>query len=233
MNYDEFRAAWNEALLASRLPAAMRASETMCLRSMDREYKVVVEPFGGQDAAPFHVTAKMSWTWDALITARSRSIEEDTLVELLGREGAEGIDTVAPWLRVDVILRASAPYDRPVPMPKPSAWAAWVKETTGRLERSEPLLPPEPLRETDEGLFEVLGWKGDPEVTCHCGPGGELGLKEVELAAFVTMTLPRQWDDPDREPDDPPADQLAEFFGRVKASLFAWMQALDHLRPKQ
>jgi hypothetical protein len=233
MNYEDFRAAWNEALLASRLPATIRATETVCLRSMDREYKAVVEPFGGQDAAPFHVTAEMSWTWDALITARSRSIEEDTLVELLGRESAEGIDTVAPCLRVDVILRASAPYDSPIPMPKPSAWAAWVKETTGRLEDVEPLLPEDAVRETDEGLLEVLAWKGDPEVTCHCGPGGELKLKQVELAAFVIITLPRQWDDSDREPDDQPDAQLAQFFGRVKASLYAWMQALDHLRPKK
>jgi tetratricopeptide (TPR) repeat protein len=81
-------------------------------------------------------------------------------------------------------------------------------------------------------LLELLH-KGDPEVVCHCGPTGELRLKQLEIAAFVTMTLPRQWDDPDREPDDPPDAQLAEFFGRVKASLFAWMQALDHLRPKQ
>jgi hypothetical protein len=117
-------------------------------------------------------------------------------------------------------------------MPKPSAWTAWVRETIGRLEHVEPLLPEQAVRETDKGLVEVLAWKDEPEAVCRCTPRGELKLKRVELRAYVMLTLPRQWDDPEREPDEPPDAELIQFFGRVKASLYAWMQALDHLRPR-
>jgi hypothetical protein len=72
-----------------------------------------------------------------------------------------------------------------------------------------------------------------PPRVCHCGRGGGLKVKKLELSAFVIITLPRRWDDPNRAPDDPPDAQLAEFFGRVKASLHAWMRALDHLRSKK
>ena len=230
MNYQDFQRAWHEALRASGLPVIGRGKETMCLSSLDRVYQVWVEPLGGQDAAPFHVTAELSWTWDALKVARSATIEESVLVELLAQEDAECVDTDPPWLRVDIVLRASAPYEKPISMPTPAAWAAWTKETMHRLEHIEALLPAETVRETEGGLLEVFAWKGEPQVTCQCEIGGELKLVKVELGAWDSVTLPRQWDDPDREPDSLPDAQLADLLGRVKASLYAWMQALDHLR---
>jgi len=35
------------------------------------------------------------------------------------------------------------------------------------------------------------------------------------------------------EYDDPPDRQTSDFFGWVRASLYTWMQALTHLRPKK
>lgn len=99
-----------------------------------------------------------------------------------------------------------------------------------RLDRVEPLLPDETARENDSGLLEVFAWQGEPTAKCTCEPDGQLKLERVEVAAWVSITLPRQGDD--RESDYLPDDQLEEFFARVKASLYAWMQSLDHLQPK-
>jgi hypothetical protein len=43
------------------------------------------------------------------------------------------------------------------------------------------------------------------------------------------IELPRLIDNPD-ERDEGPEVELEELFGRVRASLMAWMKALDHLR---
>jgi hypothetical protein len=233
MNYEEFRTAWDQSLRASKLPILAEGWETISLSEMERQYRVVVEPFQGQEAPRFLVTAELSWAWDALKTARSRTCEEDTLAELLGSDDAEGTHTAAPWLRVDVTLRASTPCDGLIAMPDASTWATWVKDMTANLERIGPLLPMAAIRGATDSPLELLGWNGHPEVVCRCGPDGELKVKMLERSASVIIALPRQWDDSDRDPDDPPDDQLAEFFGRVKASLYAWMQALDHLRPKR
>jgi hypothetical protein len=80
MNYESFRAAWTHALRESRLPMiGLYGKETLELRSPDREHKVYVEPLGGQDAAPFHITATLSWDWRALQTARAKTRDEDVL----------------------------------------------------------------------------------------------------------------------------------------------------------
>lgn len=59
---------------------------------------------------------------------------------------------------------------------------------------------------------------------------GDLMLDGVELAASQAVAVPRVLDDPDHEPDAAgPEEELAAIFGRTRAALFAWMQALDHL----
>lgn len=76
----------------------------------------------------------------------------------------------------------------------------------------------------------MLGWQGLPTVDVECGPDGELRFGGVKLAAFQMIELPRQWDDPEREPDEHPARQLRELLGRVRSALHAWMESLDVLR---
>lgn len=98
-----------------------------------------------------------------------------------------------------------------------------------RLDSIEPLLPDEVVRENRMGMTEVLGWQGSPTAKVVCGAGGELRLERVEIAAFQIIEVPRLIDDPD-ERDEGPDVELEELFGRVRASLMAWMQALDHLR---
>ncbi len=228
MNYDEFRSAWTEALERSQLRPFTTPEETLDLRYLARRYACLVEPLGGQDADPFHVTAKLSWIWDALQTARSATIEEDVLTEMLGRSN-KVITTRNPDLRVDVRFRAASPYGKPPPMPGVKAWRSWVTESMSRVIHIESLLPEETMRVNAVGMTEYLAWMGDPEVGCTCDSEGQLLLMEVRLNAWASIILPRQLDCPDKD-DEPPDEQLDDFFGRVRAALYAWMQCLDHLR---
>jgi hypothetical protein len=70
-----------------------------------------------------------------------------------------------------------------------------------------------------------------PKATVVCAPSGELLLEAVEISAGQLIELPPVLDNPD-EPDEGPEDQLTELFERVRASLLAWMQAMDHLGPR-
>jgi hypothetical protein len=229
VDYETFRHLWLEALRQCRLPTiGLYGTETLDTRNLDRSYRVYVEPLGGQDAAPFHVTAELSWDWHATNTVRGSRTDSELLSDILGRDQIEDLVTEKPYLRVDIKLRASAPFDKPLPMPAKAAWAKWVEETMARLARIEPLLPDEVVRETRMGMTEVLGWQGSPTAKVVCGAGGELRLEGVQIAAMQIIELPRLIDNPD-ERDDGPEVELEELFGRVRAALIAWMQALDHL----
>jgi hypothetical protein len=216
------------------LLSAHEGDETIEPRSLDRTFRSDLGPLGIQEAEPFYVGATISWRWHALMTARTATTEEDMLAELLGRERVWGrkVKTERSPLRVDVTLRASLPYGKAIAMPSPAVWAKWAREVHGRLERVEPLVPAETSREGRDGRLEVLAWQTDPVARVLCDPGGALRLASVEIAAGQLIELPRHWDDPDRKPDEHPAGQLDEFFGRIRAALHAWMQAVDHLLPK-
>ncbi|MBK8997740.1 MAG: hypothetical protein IPM35_18610 [Myxococcales bacterium] len=232
MRYEEFRAAWDLALRESKLGTfGFDSEETLNTRTTDRSYEVHVEPLGGQDARPFHVTATLSFRWDALHTARAATTEEDMLVTLFGRDGAADLKTDKPWLRVDIKLSATLPWETPMPMPSNAAWARWVREVTGRLDNIEPLTPEEKVRENEEGNLEVLAWQDVPSAECVCSEGGDLLLRALTISAFQILETPRHFDDPVQE-DDGPEEQLREMFHRVRASLSAWMQALDHLKKR-
>jgi len=231
MNYDEFKGAWETALQASGLGLmGGRPTETIEEASLTRHYWTAVEPYGGQDCEPFHVTATIEFNWEALHTARTCTTEGEMLTEIFGREGALERDTEQPWLRVDVKLRASLPFGQEMPMPPASTWRNWAREVTSRLEHIEPLLPEERVETTDNGDLAVLAWQGDPELRVACNPEGALLLDGVTLSGWQAITLPRHWDDPDKS-DEPPDVQLTEMFARLRKALGAWMESVDHLRP--
>ncbi len=230
MTYEEFRDAWQVALRESGLPIfGVGFDETLDLRSLSREYEVRIEPIGGQDAEPFTVTAKLSWKWDALATARTRTSEEDLLRDLLADEDGDS-ETSRPWLRVDVELVATLPWGKPMSLPGAPVLARWFEEVTERLDRIEPLVPDEVVREERDGRLAILAWQGTPEASCSCHPDGTLKLESIDVSAWQAIELPRRWADSEREPDPHPHEQLTQMFARVKAALYAWMQATDHLR---
>lgn len=230
MRYEDFKATWTRAQQECGLPTIGWATESMDLGSMDRRYSVGLLPHGGQDSEPFHVTAALEFRWDALQTARTHTTEEDMLTELFGREEAQGLDTEQPWLRVDVKLHATLEYGKAIPLPAKSALREWAREVTARLERIEPLLPEEIVKEAPSGALEVRGWKGDPELHVTCDAEGALKLEGVELEGWQAILLPRHWDDHERS-DDEPDEQLAAMFARLKLAMRAWMESVDHLCP--
>lgn len=229
MKYEEFVREWSEALRASGLPIfGVGAEEKLDLHSLDRSYEIRLEPVGGQDAEPFTVAARLGWRWTALHTARSTWREEEVLTELHGRDGAIELETVPPWLRVDIVLHAALPWGQTRPMPPREIWGRWVSEVRERFEGLEPLLPEETSRINDEGLVEVLGWQGLPEVDVELTAGGEARYARLRLTAFQILHFPRHFDDPARE-DEGPEEPLREMFARVKKALHTWTECLDLL----
>ncbi len=71
-------------------------------------------------------------------------------------------------LRVDVALRANPPYDERIEVPDTATLGAWVDEVMGRLTETEPLLPAEPIHESEDGRFEILAWQGSPHIEAEC-----------------------------------------------------------------
>ncbi len=234
MNYEAFRACWDYALHESRLPRlGVATTESLNTRTLERECKVYVEPLGSrQDATPFHVTATLWWRWDALHTARTNTADEDVLHQMVRGSAIDDIEIAPACLRVDIKLKASAPFRKPIAMPARKAWAHWVRETKGRLDAIEPLIPEESVRENDEGRLEIIGWQDEPKATIVCDDGGALLLESVEVAAFQIIELPSDNNEFERPSDDEPEEQLRALFHRVRAALSAWTQTLDHLRPR-
>lgn len=231
MHYDEFRSAFLAALRDSGLLTIGPPpnEEVLDLRTTDRTVAVYVEPVGREMSAPFHISGKISWRWDALQEARTATTEEDMLTELLGREDARGRETMHPRLRVDVELRAGLEYGKSVAMPSREAWFEWRREALARLQTVERLVDGEAMREVPDDDFAVLAWLGEPQIEITCNEAGDLLLQSLSLSAFQMIGVPRTWDDPDRRPDDHPYPQLGAMFLRVKAALHAWREVMDHL----
>ena len=146
-------------------------------------------------------------------------------MELLGMEKWY-LDTEQPWLRVDVTLSATLPLDSPLPLPGATIWRQWVADVTARLAA---LLPTEVGNGEQDRL--VLSWRGEPESRARYTPDGELYLTGVKLSAWQGINLPRQWDDPRREWEERPGDQLVDFAHRVWEALGEWKRSLRHLQP--
>ncbi len=232
MNYEQFKDLWTWALRESGLPLFVGEPlrETLDLRSTDRKCTSFLHVHSDPSTA-FNVSAKLGFGWDALQTARTNTSEGDLIRELFGSDRSQYPRTELPWLRVDVTLRASTLWGKEIPLPSAEVWRSWARETLGRLENIEPLLPIEQVRENRNGMLEILAWKSDPELNVLCKPDGTLVLRGVEIAAGQMINLPRKWDDDSRRQDKGPHDKLAALFRRLKASLHAWTVALDHLAP--
>ena len=229
MRYEDFRQTWLHSIQGAGFFALGYPEEHINPSTMSRSFALRFEPHGGQDAEPFYVTATIKWKWGALLSARTESTEEDMLVELLGRTPGDAVETKLPWVRIDTILYAMLPYGKPMPMPSAGAWQRWSREVNSRLERASPLLPEEVVRQDEDGDLEILGWKDEPRLLIDCRRDGALLLTGVQLSSWQAVTLPRQWEDPDRE-DDTPEEQIDQLCERVRRALHAWMESLDNLR---
>ena len=176
MNYDEFKSAFMFALRESQLPMiGLTPDEVLGLRSADRTFTVGVEPMDRDIGRPFHVSAAISFRWDAIQTARTATCEEDLMIELLGRDGAQGIETERPWLRIDIKLRSGLAWGKGIPMPASATWTKWSREALGRLEKIERLVSEDVVRESPDGYHAILAWQGDPEIKVTCNRSASCG----------------------------------------------------------
>ncbi len=80
MDYRNFRSLWDESLNANRpiFSGPLWPDETIDTRTMDRSYSLYVGwQRKSQRDDKFHVTAHLEWKWDALLSARFSTTEDD------------------------------------------------------------------------------------------------------------------------------------------------------------
>jgi hypothetical protein len=136
-------------------------------------------------------------------------------------------DTASPWLRVDFAFNASLQMDRYALMPAPDAWRRWASAVMDRI-------PPSFSDEfEDENYDHIFSWCGEPSVQTTCSTSGQFYLNHVSLSGWKGVTLPRQWDDPDRLPEENPFDQLVDLFSWLCENVQIWGDCLNALSNEQ
>jgi len=190
---------------------------------MERTYRAYV-PFGLSDHrfSPFHVMVELSWRWDSLLSARFATTEEDMLMQIYGEHGVHE-DTDQPWLRVDFVFHAGLQMDLYALFPSAEAWCGWAAAVTSQI-------PPSFAFEFDEDEYDrVFSCWGEPVIETICSPSGQFYLSSVSLSAWKVITLPRQWDDPDRPPKEDPFDAVVELFTWIRKNAQLWGESLKAL----
>jgi hypothetical protein len=229
MNYDDFLHTWNEALRMARLfQPGLYPQESIELRSMDRTWHGFI-PVASRNSAPgdpFYVTVEVSWRWDALLAARFATTEEDFLTQVY-RDHAGHENTQPPWLRIDFTFHATLPMGQPAPLPLPESWRKWASAVNTQI-------PASFAHEFEEESYDhVLFWCGEPTVDATCSSTGQFYLSGVSLSAWKGITLPRQWDDPERLGEDEPFDQLVKLFTWIRENAQYWGKSLKALSSDQ
>jgi hypothetical protein len=222
MNYQEFRDLWHNALREARLqiPYPIGPTEQINLHNMSRSYELVI--YGGvhPKSEPFHLTATIKWDWDATLSARYATTEEDMLMQIFGDFGIHTEDTVPPQLRMDVCLSAGVPYGIVYPMSGVVQWQRWVRQVSDELQ----LILPTGYDE-DGGICAY----SDPiQASVKLLEDGRLNLESVTFKAWLAIKLPRQWDDPEKR-DPSPVGELQDFAIRIAKTMSAMENGLAHL----
>jgi hypothetical protein len=126
------------------------------------------------------------------------------------------------------------PMDSPLAMPEGEVWRQWVAEASARAQPSSDyrLAPILSSVGEDEGESGSLSWRGEPDAGLRCDLDGRLYLIGAYLSAWQGIDLPRQRDNPDREPDDGPEEGLAGLPTRVRRALKEWEDCLGYLYPE-
>jgi hypothetical protein len=224
MDYSNFLLTWDNALNTAGLNSpGLFPEQSVGLRSMDHTYHAFV-PFGLIDHrfSSFHVTVELSWRWNALLSARFATTEEDLLMQIYGEHGVHE-DTDEPWLRVDFAFHASLKKDLYALFPSPEAWRKWAEAVTSQI-------PPSFAEELDEDEYDrAFSWCGEPIIETICSSSGQFYLSSVSLPAMKAITMPRQWDDPERPLEEDPLDQLVELFTWIRKNAQLWGESLKVL----
>ena len=86
MNYHKFRDQWHKVLQTTLLsvPRPILPTEQINLRDMSRSYELILYGKPQPKCEPFFPTATIEWEWDALLSARFATTEEDMLMQIFG-----------------------------------------------------------------------------------------------------------------------------------------------------
>ena len=211
MNYQEFRDLWHKALHKARLqiPYPITPTEKIDLSNMSRSYELLIYGGSHPKSDPFHLAAAITWNWDATISSRYATTEEDMLMQIFGDFGIKDEDTIPPQLRIDVHLTASLSYGGVYPMPELTQLQRWSKQVNNDLQL---LLPT--VFDMD-GLF-AGSEPFQPDIKLL--EDGQLNLERIAFKAWQMIRLPRQWDDPNKS-DPYPGDVLYDFSNRIAKAL--------------
>jgi hypothetical protein len=171
MDYADFRKIWDAALENSGLVwEKVSPEEQIDAHSMDRIYKVVLlQRYRASVPYPFYITVELNWRWDALLSARFATTEEDWLTEFFGCKHPE--HTEPPLLRIDIRLRAGVQGDGFYPLPGKAAWRDWSAQVTSLVAPHFPLVASD-----DPEKPAVFSWLGEPEIEVSCSSSGQLYL---------------------------------------------------------
>jgi hypothetical protein len=221
MNYQQFRDLWHAALQSAlpRIPHSIAPVESIDLDDMSRSYTLIFSGGLHPKCEPFYLTAAIEWNWDALLSARYATTEEDMLMEIFGDFGIYADDTVPPRLRMDVRLTAGVPDEVAYPLPA-AQWQDWVRQVSDELQS---LLPTG--YEEDWG---VCAYSDEIQANVKVLKDGQLGLESMTFKAWQTIKLPRQWDHPEKSDPDP-EDALFDFAGRISRALTVLENSLARL----
>lgn len=222
MNYQEFRDLWHAALQAAclQIPYPIGPTERINLRDMSRSYELIIYGAANPKCEPFHLTATIEWDWDAVLSARYETTEEDMLMQIFGDFKVYDDDTVPPRLRMDVCLSAGVMYGTVYPLPALTPWQRWVRQASEALQ-----------------AFLPTGYEEDGAICASSDPiqasvklmdDGQLGLERVTFKAWQVIRLPRQWDDPEKS-DPYPEEALSNLASRIARALNALENSLVRL----
>lgn len=208
MNYQEFRNLWHDALQAAQLQISQSVgpTEQINLRDMSRSYELVL--YGGlhQKCEPFHLVITIKWDWDATLSARYATTEEDMLMQIFDDFGIHNDDTALPQLRMDVSLSANLPHGTVYPLPPLTQWQSWVRQASDDLQS---ILP---TGYEEDGA--ICAYSDPIEANIKILEDGNLSLERVTFKAWQAIKLPRQWDDPEKR-DPYPDHILLDFANRI------------------
>ena len=183
MNYQKFRDLWHDALQATRLPIPypINPTEQINLGDMSRTYELVLFSGLHPKCEPFHIATTVEWEWDATLSARYVTTEEDMLMQIFGDFGIHE-NTVSPQLRIDVRLTAAVPYGMIFPIPELGQWQHFIKQTGNQLQAILPILY------YAEG--SICAYSDHPRAIVSLLDNGQLNLEKVTFEAWQAI---RRW----------------------------------------
>jgi hypothetical protein len=222
MNYQVFRDLWHDALREARLqiPYPEGPTETIDLSNMTRSYELILYGGSHPKSEPFHMTAKIEWDWDATLSARYATTEEDMLMQIFGDFGIHTEDTIPPILRMDVCLSAGVTYGTVYSMPAVVQWQRWVRQVSDELQL---ILP---TGYDEEG--GICAYSDPIQAIVKVLEDGRLNLESMMFNAWQLIRLPRQWDDPEKR-DPSPVDELRNFASRISKAMMIMEDGLANL----